>query len=625
MWNDIETDDDLLNFSVIADTAANMIIENKSQPVSIGISGSWGIGKSSMLKLIEKSVEKQKGEEKYICLTFDAWRYQGYEDAKKALLKQVSAKLLKIAESDKTLTIRIGELFKRVNWGKTIKVLGGVAGGIAGLATGTAILPLITLFTNSILNDPKKYLSDSNNVEELKKSISNVKTEVDDLLKEKKEENVPQEIEEFIDKFKNLLEEINIYLVIFVDDLDRCLPSTAISTLEAMRLLLFVPRMSFVIAADTTMIKSAVRTHFGNENISDELVTNYFDKLIQIPIEVPHLSKNEVKVYIFLLLLQQKIREDKTITESDYTSIKTVLLSEEKNCWNGDITQKTLENCCGNKKLDLLENIILAEQLSGIMVSTRSIAGNPRLIKRFLNSVMINKNVARLQNFSIPIPVLVKIELFQRCASESAMKYLLNAVANTDNGQPEFIKKIEQDIQEGKGFVAPDNSWETESFYENWFKMQPLLADTDLRSVLYLSRTKSVMLSTGDGLSVNARDIMSGLLVLKNYNQQFIDEIRKKIDSTDARLILNKLKISAETNQWEDDKMPMRMLHLAVAFDDLHEEFLLVLRSILPKKIKPALIPLLKPCNWTKDLLEDWSKNSNISQTVKKAIKLEVK
>ena len=78
MWNDIETDDDLLNFSVVADAAANMIIENKFQPVSIGISGSWGIGKSSMLKLIEKSIEAQKGAEKYICLTFDAWRYQGY-------------------------------------------------------------------------------------------------------------------------------------------------------------------------------------------------------------------------------------------------------------------------------------------------------------------------------------------------------------------------------------------------------------------------------------------------------------------------------------------------------------------------------------------------------------------
>ena len=622
MWNDIETDDDLLNFSVVADAAANMIIENKFQPVSIGISGSWGIGKSSMLKLIEKSIEAQKGAEKYICLTFDAWRYQGYEDAKEALLKQVSAKLLKIAETDKTMTTRIGELFKRVNWGKTIKLLGGVAGGIAGLATGTAILPLISLLTTSVLKDPQKYLSDSNNVEELKKSISSVQNEVDGLLKAKKEENVPQEIESFIGKFKELLEEMKIYLVVFVDDLDRCLPNTAVSTLEAMRLLLFVPRMSFVIAADTTMIKSAVKNHFGSDNISDELVTNYFDKLIQVPIEVPHLSRNEVKVYIFLLLCQQQLRRDRNISDAEYASIKNALLNEEKNCWHGDITQKTLEDCCGDKKSVLFENITIAEQLSGIMVSTKTIAGNPRLIKRFLNSVMINKNVANLQNFTISISVLVKMEIFERCASENAIKHLLTAVAKTDDGKPEFIKRIEQDIQDGKGYSAPDDSWENESFYEDWFKMNPPLADIDLRSVLYLSRAKSVMLSTGDGLSTNARDIMSGLLALKVYTSQFISEIKEKIDCTDARIILNKIKTSAETAQWDDDKMPIRLLHLAVAFDDLHDEFLLVLKNIPPKKIKAPLIPLLKSHVWTKMLLETWAADSNISNTVKNAIKI---
>ena len=65
-------------------------------------------------------------------------------------------------------------------------------------------------------------------------------------------------------------------LVVFVDDLDRCLPETAISTLEAMRLFLFLQNTAFVIAADESMIRFAVRAHFKNATLDEELVTNYF-------------------------------------------------------------------------------------------------------------------------------------------------------------------------------------------------------------------------------------------------------------------------------------------------------------------------------------------------------------
>ena len=73
------------------------------------------------------------------------------------------------------------------------------------------------------------------------------------------------------------------------------LPNTAISTLEAMRLLLLVPQTAFIIAADEQMIRNAVRSHFGNIDLSDELVTSYFDNLIQISLRVPRLGANEAK------------------------------------------------------------------------------------------------------------------------------------------------------------------------------------------------------------------------------------------------------------------------------------------------------------------------------------------
>ena len=56
MWNDVETTIDYLHFSVVSKTVADLIVESGNIPISIGVSGSWGSGKSSMVKMIGKEI-----------------------------------------------------------------------------------------------------------------------------------------------------------------------------------------------------------------------------------------------------------------------------------------------------------------------------------------------------------------------------------------------------------------------------------------------------------------------------------------------------------------------------------------------------------------------------------------
>ncbi len=56
MWADNETERDFLNFSGVAETVAEIIVQAKGRPISIGVSGAWGIGKSSMIKLTRSAV-----------------------------------------------------------------------------------------------------------------------------------------------------------------------------------------------------------------------------------------------------------------------------------------------------------------------------------------------------------------------------------------------------------------------------------------------------------------------------------------------------------------------------------------------------------------------------------------
>ena len=83
-------------------------------------------------------------------------------------------------------------------------------------------------------------------------------TEVVSFLKPAEDANVPEVIHHFRKEFSDLLDEAKIeQLVVLIDDLDRCLPATAIETLEAIRLFLFVPKTAFVIGADEGMIEYA--------------------------------------------------------------------------------------------------------------------------------------------------------------------------------------------------------------------------------------------------------------------------------------------------------------------------------------------------------------------------------
>lgn len=63
MWPDNETARDFLNFSGVADTVAEIIVQARGCPISIGVSGTWGIGKSLMIKLTRESLTQRPKKE----------------------------------------------------------------------------------------------------------------------------------------------------------------------------------------------------------------------------------------------------------------------------------------------------------------------------------------------------------------------------------------------------------------------------------------------------------------------------------------------------------------------------------------------------------------------------------
>ncbi len=416
MWNDIETTTDYLHFSVVSKTVADLIIESGDNPISIGISGSWGAGKSSMVKMIGKDLNDQSSDNKYIFLEFNAWLYQGYEDAKSALLQSVTMKLTEEMkkqgiDEDGELGKKFKKFLKRINWFQVSKLALPL---LAGFIPGAAPVGVIANFANVIKSSWNNRDKKSENSEAIDTAIEGLTPELENLLNDNEEMSEPatKQIEEIRKEFEEILKQLKVKLVVLVDDLDRCLPETAISTLEAMRLLLFVERTAFIIAADEQMIRNGVRAHFNGVELSDELVTSYFDKLIQVPIKIPHLGIAEVKVYIVLLFMELEVKRN---------GVRQEAFLEAQNKLSKLLNKAFTFHCSLRPKLIILFNNFSASLIPRDLIdSTSSLRYVPFFT--FFNAV----------NNSLPL-----IESSSYAANESALS-LLRYKSGRKSSPPSF-------------------------------------------------------------------------------------------------------------------------------------------------------------------------------------------
>jgi len=616
MWNDIETTNDFLNFKIIADTAAQVIVAADGQPISIGVSGNWGSGKSSLVKMTGESIKALDGNKNYVFVNFNAWLYQGYDDARIALLQKVADKILEESRSRKTCIDKANDFIKRINWLRSLKLVipvanGIIAGGAFAGPVGSFIGAVSGLIAQSQMPTKEEF-------SKIRDSYNQIQPDLQKLLNEKEDKSVPKEIEALRSLFEELLKELNLTLIVLVDDLDRCLPNTAISTLEAMRLLLFIPQTAFIIAADEQMIRNAVRSHFGNIDLSDELITSYFDKLIQIPLRVPRLGANEVKGYLILLLADLAQRNGQ-ITQEEKNRGQNEIVGAIRNSWASALTKKVIEDAYGDAGSKLAPQIDLSDQLANIMATSDHIAGNPRLIKSFLNNLIIRESVAKAQKMSVSFEELVKLQLFERCASTAAFDYLAKQVGDSDDGKPKFLKQLEEKVAKAEELIFLPESWK-DPFISEWLMLNPPLSDVDLRPLLYLSRDKTISLASFDELSPEGRVLLAALCQTQGLLQPYINNI-KQIGLIEAEKILTRMKRRARTQQWEPEVI-IQTLHLPKAFPDLATSFIAMIKEIPASKISASLIPHIRDEPWAEELLLDLVKNDNLPLAVKKAINL---
>lgn len=609
MWHDNETSIDYVNFRIVAKACAELIRNSGEEPVSIGISGGWGVGKSSLVRMIETEFDTDRA--KYVVVTFNPWLYQGFEDARTALLQIVGDAVLKQAKSSATLQMKAEGFLKRINLLRLAQLGGEVA---ATLITGVPV-GLIGKSLSSIV-DAVGDESVSDGLAAAKELPASAKG----LLKDAKPVSLPQEIQALRKSLEELLKELDITLIVFVDDLDRCLPKTTIATLEAIRLLLFLRRSAFVLAADDTFIRGAVRVHFAGTGISDDIATNYFDKLIQIPLRVPRLGANETKAYIALLFLERASRDGK-LSSAAFRQAKQLVEQRLRETWKDkNVDLSFLESLAPSGDADLTALMGLSERLAPMLLSSDAVQSNPRLIKRFLNTIFLRKALATPQGIDVDVSVLSKWHLLERCEGELA-DAIGQQVSSVNDGRVAMLKKAEEDAKDLESRLSAP--FGDKAFIRQWLQLPPALGDYDMRALLHLSRDSTVRDYGSDDLSAEGKALRDSLVAARAQNEALDDKIRAAGERQAALAMARAWEQKRPNRKWQKAEELLILTEVCRIFPSAGPRAAALLAEAPTAQLAPSVVFHLKSSTWAADSLTKWLTDPNTPAPIKKVIQQE--
>jgi len=601
MWKDSETELDFLDFDYLIGVLKDTIDNDELLPSSIGVYGDWGSGKSSLIKM---SMNSLKDDEDNVCLVFNGWLFEGYEDAKTALIGSILDSIQENRKFSEKARLCLSGLYKSIDKFKLLK--SGFKYGIDIMTTGG-----IGTIANMTLNSIASKISNQAEEAEFEK----IKNTISDELNNK---SIRDDIREFRKNFESLLEETHIKrLIVFIDELDRCSPDTILETLEAIRLFLFVGNVVFIIGADERHISYAVKKRFAEiEGIQIDIGKEYLEKMIQYPIRIPRLNTREVEFYITCLLFQ------KDLTQNEFDEMIEFLKNEKnKDFINFSISYESIKKGLPNLADSVKESIIIGKQLASVLAS--GLNGNPRHCKRFLNSLVMREKMAEYKKIKLDRSILAKIMMLEYFKLPLFKKIAQLQFSN--KGAKEELDALENDAltEQNELRIWKDDAWVVE-----WAKRDPKLSDIDLTPYFYFTRTSlSEKFNTGIiKLSPKAQEILNKLLSKSDFSINAALKSATEINEYESGEILETLFTKMITESIIDNNLFKAYIKWGLTKECLFTNVISNLKSLPGEKIRIPFIPLIKEFakesnkkDEIEEIIDNWSKsNEKISKMRRK-------
>ncbi len=253
-------------------------------PFNIGVFAGWGEGKTTALRqakaLLDATARSQENPDGHDIVTVwvNAWKYEHDQHPMLPLIASIvdaveqKLKAMKRDEQGQIVGVA-GDFFKKVSIGlralahsTTVELSGNV---LPGLGAGVQL-------------DTGKW------AEEYEK-LSRIH---DPMLDQSIFFKADHILTQLYDTFQGAnKEQLETKIVIFIDDLDRCLPDKAMALLESIKLVLAHPGFVFCLAIDRdpvdAFLQKRYKKEFGMKEYAKASGGHYLDKLIQLPLHLP--------------------------------------------------------------------------------------------------------------------------------------------------------------------------------------------------------------------------------------------------------------------------------------------------------------------------------------------------
>jgi KAP family P-loop domain len=250
------------------------IIKQSEPRFAVGIFGGWGSGKTTLMQAIRDALAAEQG---LVVADFNAWRFEREPQLLIPLLDTIRAALVRGADAAgdskdgkkiRSIAIRVGSVVRALATGLTAQL--GLPGAVTvSYDVGAAL---------AALSSP----ADPQNSQSLYVAAFD---ELDRAFRELHAAGISR-------------------IVVFVDDLDRCLPLNALQVLEAMKLFFDLRGFIFVVGLDEDIVDRAIRAKFAAENdpataqttgpkpadtpqLPQRIGREYVKKIFQIPYSIP--------------------------------------------------------------------------------------------------------------------------------------------------------------------------------------------------------------------------------------------------------------------------------------------------------------------------------------------------
>lgn len=332
-------------------------------------------------------------------------------------------------------------------------------------------------------------------------------------------------------------------------------------------------------------LKAETAISDGNAGeLSDRLVDDYLEKLIQIPYRIPRLSPAEIETYLTLLFCRRNLSA--AICEE---VVQFARKRHEEDRYRAFGLTDVVEALKGKTlPSELAAALRIGASIAGQI--TDVLLGNPRQLKRFLNTFLLRRKLAQVARLAeVSDDILVKLMLLEYAAPVLFEKTLSSIDGQT--GLATILTELEQNAEPVTGSQEPRKALPAEwagDRLRRWLRMEPHLATVDLRDYVWVTRdrlgsTLSSLTLVPAKVRTVLKEVLGGEFVAK-AGYQHIREM-----APPERLILaQQLSLKAMQNPGELPAFKA-IIEIALIESSVANDFKTLIAQIPTKELSPAL------------------------------------